>query len=121
MFALLLSLVLSAEDLCNVCPSGNCPVNCMLCMERKGCVYVRKEKLCIAANNTEIEKYPESDRTTELDKECARDLGGDAIPSTRYAIGTCFLVVAIVVDLSVRFFSARQKTRRDTLEQQILQ
>lgn len=115
----LLALVRS-EDGCALLPESLPEINCFLCMSRPGCVFVRKEKLCIAANSTEIEKYDEADKTLELNAECARDLGGDAEPSVRYAIGACVIVAAVVIDLSVRFLSVRQ-SRKDTLEQHILQ
>ena len=116
----LLALVRSEEDVCGLLPETLKEMNCFLCMSRPGCVFVRKEKLCIAANSTEIEKYQEADKTLKLDAECARDLGGDAIPSVRYAIGICVVVAAVIIDLSVRFLSVRQ-TRKDAYEQQILQ
>ena len=47
-------------------------------------------------------------KTRQVDKKCVEMLGGDAVDTTRYIIGSVVLALAIITDLVVRFCSKPQ-------------
>lgn len=82
--------------------------NCLKCVDTEGCGYCRTNKLCYFTNSTaEFDQC--KDRSTTRDQKCVAELGGDAKPLVRYLIGGIFMIVAVLVDLSCRFFYKKPK------------
>lgn len=81
-------------------------LNCVNCVDH-GCRYCRSKStntnLCVSVNQTGVDDC--EDFSTDRDNKCVAELGYDAIPKNRYIIGACFIVLAVAVDLSVRFCS----------------
>ncbi|EAY09363.1 hypothetical protein TVAG_417850 [Trichomonas vaginalis G3] len=102
MFALFFSLISAATEV-DPCVAYNS--SCLLCMEHKDeCFYcfgkTENENRCVrnvALNETTCEHV-----TRQTDRQCIETLGGDAIQTNRYIIGSVVIGVAIIVDLIVR-------------------
>lgn len=104
MFFVLFFFVSSEEE--SECNFTGKALNCLNCVDH-GCQYCRDEStnkyLCISVNSTIAKEC--KDFSTTRDSKCVAELGYDAIPKNRYIIGVCFIVLALAVDLSVRFCS----------------
>ena len=83
--------------------------SCMLCMQHKDECFFCFEEDTQQSRCIKLEAYNETSTCThksrEEDKQCVETLGGDAVDTTRYVIGSVVLVLAIVTDLVVRFCS----------------
>ncbi|EAY14203.1 hypothetical protein TVAG_373360 [Trichomonas vaginalis G3] len=106
MLTILLGFV-RAGDTPDPCSAYNS--SCLLCMQHDNeCFYCFGEKKelhkCVSltyANSTTC-----THKTKETDAACVQLLGGDAVPATRYIIGSVILAIGIIVDLVVRFCSS---------------
>lgn len=105
MFTLFLSFVrcLGETDKCAAYNSS-----CLLCMQHNTeCFYCHNAKSslnkCVSLEHYNNETCVHKTNTT--DSQCVQLLGGDAVPLTRYIIGTVILVAGLTIDIIVRFCS----------------
>ncbi|KAK8898706.1 hypothetical protein M9Y10_000998 [Tritrichomonas musculus] len=103
---LALFAAVKADD--GLCYQGE--TNCLKCVDTDGCGFCRTDKLCYKAKFLKT-NCTSGDSSTTRDRKCVAELGGDANPVVRYIVGTVFIIVAILVDLSCRFLYKKPKAQ----------
>lgn len=102
LFAFVFSKDPPVEDPCSAYNSS-----CLLCMQHNSdCFFCfqKDEKLSRCISLSQVNTTTCSHNTTEVDTKCVEMLGGDAVETTRYVIGSVIFVVGLIVDMVVRFW-----------------
>jgi hypothetical protein len=99
---LLFLLAVSDENLLD----PNCTIynlSCLKCIHLSGgrCSFCRTDSFCYLSDS------PDANNCTNIEEnvttKCVEELGGDAKPSVRLAIGLSVVIIGISVDLVVRY------------------
>lgn len=108
LLSLIFAFVKAEEEDERLCYQGE--TNCLKCIDTEDCGFCRTNKLCFKKNLLSLNCTAEDSSTTR-DAKCVAELGGDARPAVRYAVGIAFIGLAILVDLSCRFLYKKPKAQ----------
>lgn len=80
------------------CVKGD--TSCPRCLHGEGCGFCWTDRMCYNKTSVKWAGCPSGE--PEMSARCVAELGGDAKPAVRYAIGFTILVVALMVDGALR-------------------